>query len=162
MTCPTLALLQCWGVLGGRWEACKEMAFGETRGCVCTAAPTHRCALNFVPAWVASPKKSSVLMPMKWGAGSMSSLGRTGPSALCKGPDSATVTPGDGRWIHVWHLPSCAHMRLRKAATLKIREKRDVGDRRFSLELQVSSLAILVPFKDNITNFSQLKRKLFI
>lgn len=59
-------------------------------------------------------------------------------------------------------VPAVRTLCLRKAATLKIREKQDVGDRRFSLELQVSSLAILVPFKDNVTNFSQLKRKLFI
>jgi len=59
-------------------------------------------------------------------------------------------------------FPDARAPRLRKAAALKTREKQDVGGSRASLELQVFSLAILVPFKDHITNFPQLKSKIFI
>lgn len=133
------------GVLGGRWEACKEMALGKMGTHICTAASTHRRAPSFVPVWAASPKRSSMLLLVKWGAGSMPSLSRTGPSALRKGTDSTTVTPGDRDVFKSATFPVVHTTHLHKAATLKISKKQGVEYRRFSLELQVFSLTILVP-----------------
>lgn len=86
-----------------------------------------------------------LLLPMKWGAGSMSILSPphpTPPRVKAQTVPQRHLVMGEG--FRSGTFPAVHPLHLHEAAALKKRKKQGVGDRRFSVKLQVSSLVIIV------------------